>query len=100
MNATKSDYKTVEAPGIDEINYKIIAEWLYDILDDIDSANDMAKENDKSYRKTVHRLQKLKNEVGRSLDGQTVEFRNPQQEYGFTRIFSKCEITNWGRDNK
>jgi len=43
---------------------------LYDILDDIDTADDMAKSDDDSYRKIVQRLQTMKNDSGvSSLDG-------------------------------
>ena len=70
-------------------DWKSIAEWLYDILDDIDSVDDMAKDNNGLYRKTVGGLQRLKAEVGNSYDGQTVIFTPPKQKYGFTRLFSQ-----------
>ncbi len=37
---------------------------LYDLLDDIDTADDMAKSNDKMYRSIVGSLQKKKNDSG------------------------------------
>ena len=72
----------------DEIDYKTVASWLYYILDDIDSVGDFAKGDDKVYRETVERLHRLKSEVGCSPDGYILEFRNPEQQYGLTRLFS------------
>jgi len=88
--ATDSAQTSGSAP-----DYKAIAEWLYMVLDDIDSADDMAKENDSLYRKTVYKLQRLKNEVGCSPDGQVLVFRNPQQDYGQTRLFGPSKPTPW-----
>lgn len=34
-----------------------LVRFLYDILDDIDTADDVAKTNDAAYREIVHRLQ-------------------------------------------
>jgi hypothetical protein len=68
------------------VDYKAVAEFLYDILDDIDSASDLAKGNSVIYENTVERLHKYKNEVGHSPDGQIVIFNTPPNEYGFTRL--------------
>jgi len=50
---------------------------LYDLLDDIDTAGDMAKSNDAGYRKLVEQIQRRKNDnVGQwggvSSDGYTL----------------------------
>ena len=43
---------------------------LYDLLDDISTADDIAKSNDILYRKLVDKIQQKKNDSGvRSLDG-------------------------------
>ena len=39
-------------------------EYLYDVLDDIDTADDMAKSDDHFYRRIVQRLQLKKNDTG------------------------------------
>jgi len=78
-----------------EINFESIARWLYDVLDGIDSASDHARDDDVKYRKTVERLQRLKNEVGHSLDGYNVVFRNPPEAYGLTRLWHPCTPTAW-----
>lgn len=50
--------------------------FLWDRLDDIDTASDRAKSNDAAYRQIVERIQARRHEVGRvSPDGRTVEFR-------------------------
>jgi hypothetical protein len=79
----------------DEVNFEAVARWLYDVLDDIDTASDHAKGDDVKYRKTVERLQQLRHEVGRSLDGYTVTFRNPSEAYGLTRLWHPCTPTPW-----
>jgi hypothetical protein len=51
-------------------------EFLWDLLDSIDTASDMAKGNDKHYRAIVQRLQAKRGEIGDSLDGQTITWKN------------------------
>lgn len=109
-----SDPCESESPKPEEgevINYKSVAGWLYNILDDIDSVSDHAKSDNQLFREKVEELQRLKNEVGHSPDGQTVVFNNPTQDYGLTRIFSvekptppkpessNKELCQWLRDN-
>ena len=61
-------------------------EYLYDILDDISTADDMAKSDDHFYRKIVQRLQLKKNDTGIcSLDGygldvEIKEFKTKSEE--------------------
>lgn len=49
------------------------AQFLWSLLDDIDTASDIAKSDDKAYRQIVERLQHRRFEVG-TTDGQTVTF--------------------------
>ena len=68
-------------------------ETLWDILDDIDTASDMAKENDAWYRKRVEALQKKRWDTmittdGYKLKGGPVEalrqaLAQPKQEYQY-----------------
>ena len=44
-------------------------ETLWDILDDIDTASDIAKKNDSWYRKRVESLQKKRWDIGITTDG-------------------------------
>jgi hypothetical protein len=50
------------------------AQFLWGLLDDIDTAGDIAKSDDKTYRDIVERLQRRRFEVG-STDGHTVTFQ-------------------------
>lgn len=58
----------------DDVKYlQRVVVHLYDILDDISSADDMCKSDDEFYRKVVGKLQKKKNDSGvESLDGYTI----------------------------
>jgi hypothetical protein len=49
------------------------AQFLWKLLDDIDTAGDIAKADDKAYREMVERIQRRRFEVG-STDGYTVTF--------------------------
>jgi hypothetical protein len=49
------------------------ADFLFSLLDDIDTASDMAKGNDKAYRSMVERIQRRRFEVA-STDGYVVKF--------------------------
>ncbi len=51
------------------------ADFLFQLLDDIDTTDDMAKKNDKAYRKRVQHLQKRRFKVANS-DGYSVTFFN------------------------
>lgn len=59
-----------------------IAQYLYQLLDDIDTAGDIAKENDKAYREIVERIQSKKSKVVESCDGYTVVFKLPPAPEG------------------
>lgn len=77
------------------VNFEAVARWLYDLINDIDTASDYAKGNDVKYRETVERLQQLRHEVGRSVDGYIVTFRNPTEAYGLTRLWHPLTPTPW-----
>ena len=48
---------------------KDIIEYLWQIIDDIDTASDMAKSNDVAYRNIVEKLQKKRWNTGITTDG-------------------------------
>lgn len=52
-----------------------VAQYLYKLLDDIDTAADMSKSNDKMYREIVERTQAKKAAVVSGCDGYTVTLR-------------------------
>lgn len=56
------------------------AQFLWGLLDDIDTASDRAKSDDRAYRQIVERLQRRRFEVGKT-DGYAVTFlaRNTKQ---------------------
>lgn len=54
-------------------DYEKAARFLFDLLDDIDTVSDMAKDNDAGYREAVERIQRRRFEVAKT-DGYTVEF--------------------------
>ena len=47
-------------------------EFLWQLLDDIDTVSDWAKSNDKAYRKAVEKIQKRRWETGITTDGYTL----------------------------
>lgn len=51
------------------------AQFLWKLLDDIDTVSDMAKGDDKAYRAAVERIQRRRFEVG-STDGYVVTFHD------------------------
>ncbi len=62
----------------DWLDYRVISVFLWRLLDDIDTASDMAKSNDAAYRKRVEKLQRRRFEVSTS-DGFDIAFkRNPK----------------------
>jgi hypothetical protein len=73
------------------LDWKAVAEFLYAVLDDIDTASDHVKGNDAEYRRKVTRLQKYRHEVGNSPDGYKMDWNNPESEYGLTRLFGGPE---------
>lgn len=52
-----------------------VAQYLYQLLDDIDTAGDMAKSNDAAYREIVEGIQRKKGAVLAECDGYTVIFK-------------------------
>lgn len=53
------------------------AEFLFDLLDDIDTASDMAKGNDAVYRQMVERIQARRFEVAEVYDnGSKLRFKH------------------------
>lgn len=56
-------------------SWKERAEALYQLLDDIDTADDMAKGNDAHYRAIVHSIQKRKDRYAYSPDGYKLIWR-------------------------
>ena len=51
------------------MTWKQVAEALWSLLDDIDTAGDMAKSDDKAYRAMVEKLQRRRCEYLESPDG-------------------------------
>lgn len=58
-----------------ETDWEDIARFLFDLLDDIDTASDIAKEDDESYRSMVEKIQRRRFEVA-DTDGYEVSFKN------------------------
>lgn len=56
-------------------NAEKTAQFLWSLLDDIDTVSDIAKSNDKVYRAAVERIQRRRFEVG-STDGYIVTFHS------------------------
>jgi len=52
-----------------------VAQYLYKLLDDIDTVSDIAKSRDKLYRRMVENIQSAKGAVVQDCDGYTVTFR-------------------------
>lgn len=57
------------------IDYKSHAEFLYGLLDDIDTAGDICKSDDAAYRKMVEKIHRRRFEVADS-DGYSVYFKD------------------------
>ena len=76
-------------------------ETLWDILDDIDTASDMAKENDAWYRKRVEALQKKRWDTTITTDGYKLKggpaealrqaLAQPEQEQYVTKVVAMHE---------
>ena len=56
------------------IQYQIGIEYLWQIIDDIDTVSDIAKENDVVYRNMVEKLQKKRWNTGITTDGYKLDF--------------------------
>jgi hypothetical protein len=59
------------------MTHKEMAEFLFSLLDDIDTASDMAKGDNEGYRKLVEKLQARRYETGITSDGQRLIFPEP-----------------------
>ncbi len=53
---------------------KKIIEYLWQIIDDIDTTSDIAKSNDVAYRDMVEKLQKKRWDTGITTDGYKLDF--------------------------
>lgn len=58
-------------------DYNKVAQFLYGLLDDIDTASDIAKADDSKYRRLVEHIQSRKREAVAECDGYTVTFKTP-----------------------
>lgn len=58
-----------------ELLYKFAFEYLFDLLDDIDTAGDIAKDDDKFHRSIVNRIHKKRFNVG-VTDGYNLEINS------------------------
>ncbi len=54
------------------MNERSMIEFLFGLLDDIDTTGDIAKGNDVAYRERVERIQKRRWETGITTDGYTL----------------------------
>ncbi len=64
-NVTEDDVGKIDIPlskCTDLKKLRMIVEHLYMLLDNVDTADDLAKDNDKMYRNLAFRAQKKKNE--------------------------------------
>jgi hypothetical protein len=58
-------------------NYKMekqIIEYLWQIIDDIDTASDIAKSNNVAYRNMVEKLQRKRWDTGITTDGYKLDY--------------------------
>ena len=96
---TENDMQNVKI----DADYRTIALFLWSLLDDIDTATDMAKSNDAAYRNYVETVQRRRYEVGTSdgykiafncdpvpVDADSIEYKSAQAEP--ERAVSKEEI--------
>ena len=73
MDNTVSEPPGLDSQRLDECEdfefLRNVAGKLWDIIDEIDTTSDIAKENDEWYRKRVEHLQKRRWETGITTDG-------------------------------
>lgn len=62
-------------PELSQEELYAIAQFLYGLLDDIDTVSDIAKSDDALYRKLVEKMQQKKSLVGAGNDGHMVVFK-------------------------
>ena len=77
----KVDHSAVEDRGpagaLERDEWEQVARFLWSLLDNIDTLDDAARDNDASYRAHTRAQQKRRWEVGQS-DGHLVRFNPPQ----------------------
>ena len=62
-----------------ESKYKKVIEILWNIIDDIDTMSDMAKNDDVGYRKQVEKIQYKRWETGITTDGYELNYENCEE---------------------
>jgi phosphoenolpyruvate synthase/pyruvate phosphate dikinase len=65
----------------EDVDYKKIAFFLYNLLDDIDTISDIVKDNNVLYRSLVEQMQDHKKHVVQSCDGHTLVLKNPSAPF-------------------
>ena len=79
---SEHDFNPAIAPGellwlVDQAHKQARGEaaikYLFRLLDDIDTADDIAKDNDVAYRAMVRKIQELRWETGITTDGYTLD---------------------------
>ena len=61
--------------------YEEVAQYLFGLLDDIDTVSDMAKGDDKAYRAMVEKIQRRRFDVA-TTDGYVVTFKRSAETHG------------------
>lgn len=59
-------------PNLEQSNREIV-EFLWQLLDDIDTISDWAKSNNVAYRRAVEKVQQRRWETGITTDGYTLQ---------------------------
>lgn len=77
------------------VDYKQMAEALWQLLDDIDTIDDIAKTNDHAYREAARRTQQKRFQYMTSPDGYRLEVVHPQPTGKCGRC-SACELERIG----
>lgn len=72
MKKAKAPQSKSKLPPLSKSELMGVVAYLYSILDDIDSAGDVAKGDDAAYRARVERLHGKRSLVAKSLDGQSI----------------------------
>jgi hypothetical protein len=84
---------------MENIDYKLTAEKLWNLLDDIDTAEDIAKDDDKLFRQLARKAYKRRLLYAESEDGYGLTFKLlKEEEPKETRLFSEmtteeCMVT-------
>lgn len=69
-----------------------VAQYLYKLLDDIDTVDDIAKSRDKLYRAIVVKIQSAKGAVVQDNDGYVITFRPVPQTVEPTYVDMAREV--------